>query len=143
MGPNVHFESTSRFTRVPTLRAVEKLFSRVTQHVSLQMKRCCEGVSALFATERFFSGMNQHVALEMRSLIGGVIALCASKRLLTTVNQHMAFQMAGLTACVVALVAFVVLLSISLGPLGLFCTNVRLHFLVFPAKDFLSGVMKG
>ena len=97
----------------------------------------------MLATEMFFSGMSQHVALEMSSLIGGVIALCASKRLLTTVNQHMAFQMARLTACVVALVAFVVLLSISLGPLALFCTNVRLHFLVFPAKDFLTGLIKG
>ena len=87
--------------------------------------------------------MNQHVAFEISRATGTVIALCASKRLLTTVNQHMAFQMARLTACVVALVAFVVLLSISPGPLGLFCTNVRLHFFVFPAKDFLSGVMKG
>ena len=97
----------------------------------------------MFATERFLSGMDQQVVLELKSSCGGVIAVCASKRLLTTVNQHMAFQMARLTACVVALVAFVVFLSISLGPLALFCTNVRLHFLVFPAKDFLSGVMKG
>ena len=102
-----------------------------------------EGVNVLFAAVRFFSGMNQHVALENKSSCSRVIALCASKRLLTTVNQHMAFQMARLTACVVALVAFVVLLSISPGPLGLFCTNVRLHFLVFPAKVFSSGVMKG
>ena len=102
-----------------------------------------EGASALFAAERFFSRMSQHVALEGMSDCGGEIALCASKRLLTTVNQHMAFQMARLTACVVALVAFVGLLSTSLGPLSLFCTNDRLHFLVFPAKDCLSGVMKG
>ena len=113
------------------------------QHVLLESSRLCAGVIALLATERFSSGMNQHVSFEVSKATGTVIALCASKWLLTTLNQHMAFQMARLPACVVALVAFVGLLSTSLGPLGLFCTNVRLHFLVFPAKDCLSGVMKG
>ena len=113
----------------------------MTQHVSLEMRRCCGGVSALFATERFFSGMNQHVALEMSSLIGGVMALCASKRLLTTMYQHMPFQLAWPIACEVALVAIVRLLSFIQTLLGMFGRFVGLHFHFFSAKNILCGVL--
>ena len=116
------------------MRAAERLFSGVSQHVLLEVKRLCEGVIAYFATERFPSGMNQHVPLEINSLFGGEIAQCASKRLLTTMNQNMGFQLARPIACVVALVAAVRLLFIIQGILGMCCKVVSSHFLVFLQK---------
>ena len=140
MHPDVLFETTSQYGRVATLRAAERLFSGVSQHVFLKISRLCARVSALFATERFFSGMNQHVSLEMRSLIGGEIARCASKRLLDTMNQHMSFQFAGPIACVVALVATVGLLSIIQRLLGNFYKVICLHFhAFFQRSDILRG----
>ena len=103
----------------------------MTQHMSLQMRRCCEETIALFATKRFFSGMNQHMFLEISSLIGGVSALCASERLLTSVTQHMTFQMARPITCVVTLVATVGLRSIIRTLLGMSCKIVNLHFHFF------------
>ena len=92
------------------------------------MRGMCGWVSTVFATERFFSRMSQHVALEVNLLCGGEITLCASKRLLTTVNQHMTFQVAWLIACVIALAAIEGLHSIIQILLGMFCNFVTLQF---------------
>ena len=92
----------------------------------------------MFATERFFSRMNQHVALEMISMFGGVITLSACKSLLTTVNQYMAFQAATNITCVFALVTTVRLFPIIQRLLGMFCkvTCLQVHVFFFNINLF-------
>ena len=83
MGPHVHLEITSIGGRVVALITIEKLFSRVSELVSLKGTRLCTGESTLCATKRFFPCMSPHVALESRSSFARVVALCAIESFLS------------------------------------------------------------
>ena len=64
----------------------------MNKNVLLQITSCCERELTLRASERLLTRMYQYVCLEGTSLCAFVFALIAAERLFSSMNTHMLFQ---------------------------------------------------
>ena len=87
MNPNVSPDLTRCCARVVTLRAAERLLTRMSQQMCLEVASFCARVFTLVAFERLLSRMFPHVPLEKGSFGAGVLALVATVGLDCTLQR--------------------------------------------------------
>ena len=80
MCPHVFLERTGMGARIVALFTVERLFSGMSEYVSLKDSRLCTGEFTMCAIVRLFPCMCSLVCLQMASIGARVVTVCATER---------------------------------------------------------------